>query len=192
MDGASLMEVTLYEFDYKNNFVKRIEAKSADISSLNWTIKDAKVIDKDGKTLSRDINNLSYRSMYDIKKIKSLYSNLDTISFWKLESEIKLLQDRGYSTNEMRSKLQRSLAFPFFLLSMVFLSGVFTLGMGFKDKNWPYIFVAIISSVIIFYFNDFSAALGKTGKLPIEVSVWLPIVIIFIFGTVGLIHANQK
>jgi len=192
LDGKNLMGVTLYEFDYKNNFVKRIEAKSADISSLNWNIKDAKVIDKDGKTLSQNINNLSYRSMYDIKKIKSLYSNLDTISFWKLESEIKLLEDRGYSTNEMRSKLQRSLAFPFFLLSMVFLSGVFTLGMRFKDKNWPYIFVAIISSVIIFYFNDFSAALGKTGKLPIEVSVWLPIVIIFIFGAVGLIHANQK
>ena len=147
---------------------------------------------EDGRLASKNTNNLSYRSMYDIKKIKSLYSNLDTISFWNLESEIQLLEDRGYSTNEMRSKLQRSLAFPFFLLSMVFLSGMFTLGTRFREKNWSYIFVAIISSVVIFYFNDFSAALGKTDKLPIELSVWMPIVIIFIFGAVGLIHANQK
>ena len=92
----------------------------------------------------------------------------------------------------MRAKLQRSLAFPFFLLSMILLSGVLTLGMQFKENNWTYIFVAIIASVLIFYFNDFSAALGKTEKLPIEVSVWMPIVIIFIFSAVGLIHANQK
>ena len=92
----------------------------------------------------------------------------------------------------MRAKLQRSVAFPLFLLSMVLLSGVFTLGLYFKDNNWTYVFIAVITSVIIFYFNDFSAALGKTGKLPIEISVWMPVVIIFIFSAVGLIHANQK
>ena len=192
LNNQNLIEVTIYEFDYSNNFLRRIEASSADISSLNWNLKDAKVIDKDGKTISKNIDNLSYQSMYDIKKIKSLYSNLDTISFWNLEKEIKLLEDRGYSTSEMRSKLQRSLAFPFFLLSMILLSGVFTLGMRLKENNWTYIFVAIITSVLVFYFNDFSAALGKTEKLPIEASVWMPIIIIFIFGAVGLMHANQK
>jgi lipopolysaccharide export system permease protein len=130
--------------------------------------------------------------MYDIKKIKSLYSNLDTISFWDLDKEIQLLEDRGYSTTEMRAKLQRSLSFPLFLLSMILLSGVFTLGLYFKENNWTYIFIAVITSVIIFYFNDFSTALGITGKLPIELSVWMPILIIFIFSSVGLIHANQK
>ena len=192
LDEQNLMDLSIYEFDLNNNFLKRIEAKSADISSLNWTINNATIIDKDGKLLAENINNLTYRSLYDIKKIKSLYSNLDTISFWNLENEIKVLDDRGYSTSEMRAKLQRSLAFPFFLLSMILLSGVFTLGMDFKENNWTYVFVAIIASVLIFYFNDFSAALGKTEKLPIEISVWMPILIIFIFGAVGLIHANQK
>ena len=92
----------------------------------------------------------------------------------------------------MEGKLQRSLAFPFFLLSMVLLSGVFTLGMEFKENNWSYVFVAIILSVLIYFFNDFSAVLGKTEKLPIEISVWMPILIIFIFSAVGVIHANQK
>ena len=192
LDNQNLIDLTIYEFDYKHNFVKRIDAKSADISSLNWKLKDAKIIDKDGKIVSENINNLPYQSRYDIKKIKSLYSNLDTISFWNLENEIKLLENRGYSTRAMKTKLQRSLAFPFFLLSMVLLSGVFTLGKRSKENNLPYVFIAIITSVLIFYFNDFSAALGKTEKLPIEVSVWMPIVIIFIFGAAGLIHANQK
>tara|TARA_B100001123_G_scaffold400802_1_gene486928 strand:+ start:1167 stop:2258 length:1092 start_codon:yes stop_codon:yes gene_type:complete len=187
-----LVNLTIYEFDSGEDFVRRIEAKSADITSLKWKLEQVEIIDSEGKKLSSNVDNIFYNSMYDIKKIKSLYSNLDTISFWNLNDEIELLEERGYSTSEMRAKFQRSLAFPLFLLSMVLLSGVFTLGLYFKENNWTYVFVAVITSVLIFYFNDFSAALGKTGKLPIEVSVWMPVFIIFIFSTVGLIHANQK
>jgi lipopolysaccharide export system permease protein len=192
LNNENLITVTIYEFDKENNFVKRIEAKSANISSFNWILKDVTIIDADGNYLSSNISRLDYISMYDIQKIKSLYSNLDTISFWNLKNEIQLLEARGYSTREMEAKFQRSLAFPFFLLSMVLLSGVFTLGMTFKENNWSYVFIAIITSVLIFYFNDFSAALGKTEKLPILISVWMPIVIIFIFSGAGVIHANQK
>ena len=92
----------------------------------------------------------------------------------------------------METKLHRSLAFPFFLLAMVLLSGVFTLGIRFKESNFTYAFIAIITCVLIYYFNDFSAALGRTEKLAVEVAVWMPIIIIFIFSAVGVIYANQK
>ena len=192
LEKENLMGVTIYEFDKDNNFTRRIEADSANITSLKWVLKNITVINSDGIMLTEPIKDPFYFSMYDIKKIKSLYSNLDTISFWDLEHEINLLKQRGYSTREMQVKLHRSLAFPFFLLSMVLLSSVFTLGTTFKENNLTYVFLTIISSVLIFFFNDFSAALGKTDKLPVELSVWMPIAIIFIFSFVGIIHANQK
>ena len=192
LEKENLMEVTIYEFDKDNNFTRRIEADSANITSLKWVLKNIKVINSDGILLTEPIKDPFYFSMYDIKKIKSLYSNLDTISFWDLEHEIGLLKQRGYSTREMRVKLHRSFAFPFFLLSMVLLSSVFTVGARFKDNNWSYVFLTIIASVLIFFFNDFSAALGRTDKLPIELSVWMPIAIVFVFSLVGIIHANQK
>jgi len=192
LEKENLMGVTIYEFDKDNNFTRRIEADSANITSLKWVLKNITVINSDGIMLTEPIKDPFYFSMYDIKKIKSLYSNLDTISFWDLEHEINLLKQRGYSTREMQVKLHRSLAFPFFLLSMLLLSSVFTLGTTFKENNWTYVFLTITASVVIFFFNDFSAALGKTDKLPIELSVWMPITIIFIFSFVGIIHANQK
>ena len=192
LQNENLMNVTIYEFDKNNNFVKRIEAKSADISSTTWSLKSVKIVDDNGKILSDNMDLLSYFSIYDLKKIKSLYTNLDTVSFWNIENEIKLLEERGYSTKQMETKLHRSLAFPFFLLAMVLLSGVFTLGMRFKESNFTYAFIAIITCVLIYYFNDFSAALGRTEKLAVEVAVWMPIVIIFIFSAVGIIYANQK
>ena len=192
LQDENLMNVTIYEFDKNNNFVKRVEAKSANISSTTWSLKSVKIVDDNGKILSDNVDLLSYSSLYDLKKIKSLYTNLDTVSFWNIENEIKLLEERGYSTKQMETKLHRSLAFPFFLLAMVLLSGVFTLGMRFKESNFTYAFIAIITCVLIYYFNDFSAALGRTEKLAVEVAVWMPIIIVFIFSAVGIIYANQK
>ena len=188
----NLINISIYEFDNDNNFIRRFEAASANINTEYWILSNVKVIDKDGKIIQENLSEVTYKSIYDIKKIKSLYSNLDTVSFWQLKNEIRLLENRGYSTNEMRSKLQQSIAFPFFLLSMIFLSGVVTLGFHLKNNMWNYVFTAVITSVSIFYFNRFSAALGKTDKLPLEISVWMPIIIILMLSTVGLIHANQK
>jgi len=192
LQNENLMNVTIYEFDKNNNFIKRVEAKSANISSTTWSLKSVRIVDDNGKILSNNRDILYYFSVYDLKKIKSLYTNLDTVSFWNIENEIKLLEERGYSTKQMETKLHRSLAFPFFLLAMVLLSGVFTLGMRFKESNFTYAFIAIITCVLIYYFNDFSAALGRTEKLAVEVAVWMPIIIIFIFSAVGVIYANQK
>ncbi len=192
LEKENLMGVTIYEFDKKNNFTRRIEAESANIYSLTWNLKNVKIVDSEGKTLSEDIDSISYNSKYNLEIIKSLYSNLDAVSFWNIGDEIKLLEDRGYSTRQMETKFQRSLAFPFFLLAMALLSGVFTLGIQFKENNLTYIVITIITCVIIYFFNDFSAALGRTEKLAIEVAVWMPIIIIFIFSAVGAIYANQK
>ena len=192
LSDNTLNDVSIYIFDDEYNFIKKIESKEVDISTTNWLLNDAKITDQEGSNITENAGNIYFKSFYDFEKIKSLYSNLDTVSFWNIKQEIKLLEDRGYSTNEMRAKMHRSLAFPLFLLGMILLSGVFTLGMTFKENNWTYVFIAIIASVIVFYLNDFSAALGKTDKLPIELSVWMPIIIIFIFSSVGIIHANQK
>ena len=192
LENENLMNVSIYEFNENNNFIKRIEAKSANIYALKWILKDVKIIDSEGKIIANNLDTISYVSTYNLAKIKSLYSNLDTVSFWNIKNEIELLEERGYSTKQMETKFQRSLAFPFFLLAMTLLSGVFTLGIQFKENNLTYIFIAIITCVLVYFFNDFSAALGRTEKLAIEVAVWMPIIIIFIFSAVGAIYANQK
>ena len=179
LNNEKLMDVTIYQFNKFDDFVRRIEAEVADIKTSKWILIDAKVFNDEGSKLYENVKNFYYESIYDVHKIKALYSNLDTVSFWNIKNEIKILEDRGYSTREMEARLQRSFAFPLFLLSMLLLSAVFTLGMQFRENNWTYAFIAIITTVIVYFFNDFSAVLGKTEKLPIEVSVWMPIVIIF-------------
>jgi len=192
LNEKNLVNLTIYQFDLDYNFLQRIEAEYANIESQKWSLKNANIIDQDGNFISQNLDEIIYESTYNLEKIKTLYSNLDTVSFWNISSEIKLLKERGYSTKEMETKLHKSLSFPFFLLSMVFLSGVFTLGTTFKENNLTYIFVTIVSCILVYFFNDFSAALGKTERLSVEIAVWMPVLIIFIFSTIGMIYANQK
>ena len=192
LNEKNLVNLTIYQFDLDYNFLQRIESEYANIESQKWSLKNASILDQDGNFVSQNLDEIFYESTYNLEKIKTLYSNLDTVSFWNISSEIEILKERGYSTKEMETKLHKSLSFPFFLLSMVFLSGVFTLGTTFKENNLTYIFVTIISCILVYFFNDFSAALGKTERLSVEVAVWMPVLIIFIFSTIGMIYANQK
>ena len=192
LKDKNLLILTIYEFDKDNNFIKRVEADYADITSVDWKLKNVNILDNNGNLLSKNLDEITYKSIYDIDKINSLYSNIDTVSFWKIENEIKILEERGYSTKQMETKLHKSLSFPFFLLSMVFLSGLFTLGLNFKENNLTYIFITIITCILVYFFNDLSAALGKTERLSVEIAVWMPILIIFIFGAAGMVYANQK
>ena len=54
LQDENLMNVTIYEFDKNNNFVKRVEAKSANISSTTWSLKSVKIVDNNGKILSNN------------------------------------------------------------------------------------------------------------------------------------------
>jgi lipopolysaccharide export system permease protein len=192
LEGNTLINIKIYEFDDDYNFIRIINSDKGNIRSNEWALKNVSFTDINGVVVFFEKEIFFYKSLYNLEKILSLYSNLDTVSFWRLSEQIKLLEDRGYSTKEMEAKQQRSFAFPLFLLSMVLLSGVFTLSTNLKQDKWTNIFIAIISSVLIFYFNDFSAALGKTDKLDVKISVWMPIAIIFIFSSIGVLHANQK
>ena len=52
--------------------------------------------------------------------------------------------------------------------------------------------VTIILSVIIFYLNDFSRALGETEQISLIMSVWTPLIIVLIISSIGMIHVNEK
>ena len=62
LEKENLIEVTIYEFNQNNDFVRRIEADSANITSLKWVLKNIKVINSDGITSSEPIENPYYFS----------------------------------------------------------------------------------------------------------------------------------
>ena len=192
LKNNKLIHVSLYQFDEKNNLIARIESENANIKTKKWRLNNVIIYRTNDNNSVEKIDKAVYQSAYDAKSIKNIYANINTVSFWKIKDVIKLYKKRGYSTAEYEGLFQKSLAFPFFLLSMVFLAAVGIFSTGYKGNFFYYITFSIFSCVFVYYFNDFSKALGQTGKLPITISVWMPILVIFIFTSIGLIRVQQK
>jgi lipopolysaccharide export system permease protein len=187
-----LINVSIYKFNENNLLLERTEAKQANIRDTTWLIEDGYTIQFQDTNIRNDFENLIFYSTFNREKLNSIYSNLDTISFYKLMTESKKLVARGYSSELLKEKKHFYLSLPFFLILMVWLSGIFILNSNERRQNAYYVFLSIIACVVIFYFKNFSTALGATEKIPLVLSVWSPVIILFLFCSIGIIQINEK
>ena len=73
LKNEDLINVSIYEFDKNNNFVRRIEAKSANISSTKWSLKYVSIVSDDGKILAKNILQRIYCKKYICKRFNNEY-----------------------------------------------------------------------------------------------------------------------
>ena len=192
LEDNFLNEVTIYKFNKINEMIERIEAKKVDISKNLWVAETVVVYDLGEDNLVQKKNIHMLRSNYDISKLGSLYKNLDTVSFYTLISEYESLLQKGYNKDLLNEKLNIFFSLPIFLFLMVVLASIFTVGSVNKPQNLYYIFISIISCVVIYYFKDLSIALGQTNRISLSLSVWMPILAISLFCSIGVLQINEK
>ena len=187
-----LYNVTIYKLSSKNKMLERIDSNKVDVSNNLWTLNNAKIYNPsvENQYINKDIYNL--KSNYNIDKINSLYKNLDTISFLTLVTEYQSLNERGYSKTLLNEKLNIFFSLPIFLLLMVVLASIFTLGSVNQKQNIYYIFISIITCVVVYYFKDLSIALGQTNRVSLTLAVWMPIIAITLFCSIGVLQINEK
>ena len=192
LDRNFLRDITIYSLNANYQITRRIESKSADISKNKWLLKNVTIFDltKESDLVKKDDFYLD--SVYDINKLNSLYRNLDTISFIELISEFRLLADKGYQKELLKEQLHTFLSLPVFLFLMVLLASIFTVNSINKAQNIYYIFISIIACAVIYYFKDLSIALAQTDRVPLIAGVWMPVIAIALFCSIGIIQINEK
>ena len=166
-----LIDVSIYKFDENNKPQVRIEARKADVSSTGMQLSVASGNYGAPVNLSTYLASHSFVSNFEINSIKNIFSNLDAVSFWELNKLKENYKFLGYSTKEIESEFQRALSFPFFLMSMTLLAGAVVMNVRYKGNYMSYVIITIILSVIIFYLNDLSRALGETEQISLIMSV---------------------
>ena len=75
---------------------------------------------------------------------------------------------------------------------MTALASIIVMGTLKKSNNVRFIFIGIISCVLIYYLKDLSVALGQTNRIPLTLSTWVPVIVIGIFSTIGILQINEK
>ncbi|KFX72184.1 MAG: hypothetical protein FF85_02115 [alpha proteobacterium QL1] len=114
-----------------------MDSKEISINDKKWLLDDAKIITNspDGDPNSgRSSYNIDFLSSLNINDLKEYFSNANTVSFWEITNNIKKLNERGYSGDELKVKFHKYLSLPLYLFGMILISTIFTIGIN-KDYN---------------------------------------------------------
>ena len=84
------------------------------------------------------------------------------------------------------------LVFPFFLFLMTGIASILTMHTLKRSENFKFIVAGIVICVLVYYLKDLSLALGKTGRMPITLSIWAPIITLSLFTFIGILQINEK
>tara|TARA_B110000003_G_scaffold276392_1_gene322620 strand:+ start:1765 stop:2838 length:1074 start_codon:yes stop_codon:yes gene_type:complete len=184
-----LVNTFITEFNADYDVIRNIKSKKIDISNNEWVLIDAKVY-KDQS--SKEIKQLIKKSNFNYDRIQSLFSNLSSLSLFKLIDLRKNYLLLNYSTTEVDVQIQKIFSYPFYLTLMTILSAVIMFNTKrFKSSSLK-ITIGLFFSVIIYYAFNFFNVMGNTERLSIIISVWLPLLILLLINFLILYQINEK
>ena len=184
-----LNNISIVQFDKNFNLIQIIESKEVNIKTKNWIITNP-LITKNNTT--ERLEQLNFESNFDIEKINNLFSNLSSMSLMQLNKLEKDYFDLGYSTVGIEVYENKIYSTPIYLAIMTLLSGIIMFNSKYKKSKLFNIILGISLSVIIYYVNYFSGLLGENGRIPIILSVWLPLIILMLISLIGMVRLNEK
>ncbi len=192
-DFSAVSQITIYNYDSSNNFIKRIDATEGFIKDKNWQLNKVYIISSNIKNNKVNyLNTYNYTSNVNINELKNVYKNTDTSSLLDINKEMSILEDKGYSTTDLRIRYQKLISFPIYLLAMSILSGLMIINLGKTSNYLKYGSYGVIISVIIYFLNDLSITIAKSGIISVDFSVWIPIFLIILINLVGITQVNAK
>ena len=192
-DFSTINKVTIYNYDISNNFIKRIDAEEGFIKDKNWQLNKVYIISVNKKNNKENyLNNYNYTSSLNINELKNVYKNTETTSLLDINKEMLILDDKGYSTIDLRIRYQKLISLPIYLLAMSILSGLMIINLGKTSNYLKYGSYGVIISIIIYFLNDLSITIAKSGIISVDFSVWIPIFLIILINLVGITQVNAK
>ena len=192
-DFSVVSQITIYNYDASNNFIRRIDATEGTIKDKNWLLNKVNIISINKKNNKDNyLNNYNYTSNVNINELKNVYKNTETTSLLDINKEMLILEDKGYSTIDLRIRYQKLISFPIYLLAMSILSGLMIINLGKTSNYLKYGSYGVIISIIIYFLNDLSITIAKSGIISVDFSVWIPIFLIILINLVGITQVNAK
>ena len=185
-----LQNITITHLDKNYNTIETIISSKADILVKQWNMQNVKIYNP--LEINKEYDNYSYYSSFNGDIISNMFSNHSSLNIFQLHSQIKNYNSIGYSTTDVKSHLNQIYSLPLFLVLMTVIGCLIMLKFQFIRTKFFMIIIGVFVSVIIYYINYFSKLFGSNETLPVELSIWLPHVILVLMCFLGLIKINEK
>ncbi len=190
IEEETIKNVTISVYNKDFDIIKIISANTVDISRNDWVIKKPTIFVENNSLKSEQDITLS--TNFNIFKINNLFKNLSALNFYQLYQLKKDYLNINYSFQEIDIHIKKLISFPIYLTIMSVLSSILMLNIKKNNSQIIYLLIGIFSSVTIYYVNVLSQTLGTNGAIPLNLSIWMPMIILSIIIMIGLVRINEK
>ena len=188
-ENKFLIGTFITEFDNDFNVIRNIQSNKIDISENEWVIYDAKIFKRNQYEI---VKKLNFQSNFNLERIQTLYSTLSALNIFELNELRNNYKKLNYSVTEIDLQILKLLSYPIYLLLISIFASLIMLNIKHISSTTYKISLGLFFSVIIYYLNNFSQVLGSTEKIPLVISIFVPLIIIFIINSIMIIRINEK
>jgi lipopolysaccharide export system permease protein len=192
-NSDTFSNVSIWFFNAKGVFYKRIDTNNMVLKNNNWIIKEA--IINDEKSINVFVDNAVIPTELNIDFIKNkILNNSDVVQSFSIFELLKLIKDldlSGLNSKKFKVYFYSQLCLPLLFVTMVLFPtyfGRFKVRRGGANIK---IFVGIVFGLIVFLASSISATLGSSGIISLFESTWL-IVIIYFAISILLLYRKEN
>ena len=184
-----LTDVLIVQFNKTFELIRTIESETIDITTFNWAMKNSNISENN---VSKKIEQMFLKSNFDLKRINTLFSNLSSLNIFELLLLRENYKSLNYSLTEIDSHLNKILSYPIYLTLITVLTPIIMFNISYQKSSLFRIILGIFLSVIIYYISNFFNVLGTSEKIPLFLSIWLPLIILSIINIIFILRLNEK
>ena len=189
VDNEFLVGVSITQFNEDFQLLRIIKSDKVEISSYEWVVIKPKILENNESSFPDQVKLMSN---FDLKKINSLFSNLYSLTIIDLINLKKSYKSLNYSVIDLNSHLYKIVSYPIYLSLITVFAAIIMLNIGYGKNTFFTITYGIFLSVIIYYINYFFNILGTNEKIPLFLSIILPLIILLIINFTSMIKLNEK
>lgn len=192
-DTTEFSNVTLWFFDNKSHFYKKIDAKNMSLQGNKWLLED--IIFNDFSHLNTTAKKLEVATNLDPEFINqtviSNFQNAKLFSIFQIPELIKDLRSAGFSSTKFEVYFHSLLSKPLLFVAMTLISCYFGINHVRNNKSIFMMFLGIIFGLIIYITSGIINALGSSSLIPVFASTWTISIICISIGIL-LIYRKEK
>ena len=190
-NNIKFANVSLWFFDSRNIFYKRIDAEKMFLQNHQWILQKA-IINND-ELINHNVEileiNTDLEENFIKKKIINNFNSVQFFSIFELPKLIKELDASGLNSNKLKVYFNSQLNQIFLFMAMIFFATYFGICGSRNRKSQIKVFIGIIFGLMVFITSSIAFSLGSSGLISTFEATWL---ISFVYISIGILLVYRK
>ena len=184
--GRYLSEVSIFLQTEQNDFSERIEADMARIEDNKIIMNDTKIF-KPGQFVLTEKNLIIPTNVKPDQLERSL-AIPELVSLWDLSDFIRKIEISGFSAQKYRFHFYSLIITPFFFVSLILVSTIFSLTLPRNGKQGIMFLVSIVIGFAAYLISKVTYTLALFGSINLILAVIIPVQLCFVIGLILIFH----